>query len=130
MKPEHAAHLQKIADLDGGHDDDYCRRDSCWDRQAGVIACFLHEEGGEDGRCRSCDHLPECHEPNRAKAKADRDSLFRKLTCGHPVAQIRLHPYKSATVICDDCGDTWSSAYEQERRAKMASRKQAGVKDQ
>lgn len=76
MKPEHAAHLQNMADLDGGHDDDYCRRESCWDRQAGVIACWTMEAGGKDGRCRSCDHLPECHSPT---GKADRKRFFDEM---------------------------------------------------
>lgn len=116
MKPDHAAHFQNIVDLDGGDEKGTCKRDSCWKIGAGVVVCYVFR--GHKERCKSCDHLPECHPP-ADEGQRDHDRLMRKLTCGHPVAQIRLHPYKSGMVICDDCGDFWSSAYEQERQAKI-----------
>jgi hypothetical protein len=118
MKPEHALHLQKMADLDGGHDDDYCRRDSCWDRQAGVIACFVFKTGGEDNRCAVCDHLRECHDADERRASKAQNDLFRKLSCPHPPKVVRLHPFRSGMVVCGDCGDWWSSAEEEKRRAR------------
>lgn len=76
MKPEHAAHLQNIQDLDGGAKDDLCKRSDCWDRQAGVVVCWVFTVGGEDGRCGVCDHLVECHDPN---GEADQKAFFATL---------------------------------------------------
>ncbi len=75
MKPNHAEHLQNIADLDAdfggdGSDDDLCKRSDCWELGAGVVPCWVFEDGSDHaGRCGICDHLPECHAEDGAAAQ-------------------------------------------------------------
>jgi len=66
-----AEHFQNISDLDGDSDD-MCNRDSCWDLEAGCMPCWVFRPGSKhSGRCRTCDHLPECHMDQEKGKKAE-----------------------------------------------------------
>lgn len=85
-----ADHFQRIADLDGGTTDDMCQRDSCWDRGAGVIPCWVFTVGGGE-RCGVCDHLRECHPKNgEAEQKAFFAKLMREVDEGAAKARAKL----------------------------------------